>query len=241
MLEINKIHNMDCVEGLKQLDDNSIDLIITDPPYEVNYNEKSMQLEKLGKARTKQIERDASFVDQIYDYDLLAKEWYRILKDNTHIYIFCGDKQIIKWITSMNNVGFKNYQILVWLKDKSTFDMSYGHRFIENKEFILFFHKGYKKLNGYNIDRSSFRSVLKFNSSDDTDIHSCAKPINLIEFLTKLSSNEGDVCLDCFSGSGNHLIAFKNCNRRYIGFELSKEYTEAINKRLNLLVVNNWF
>jgi len=92
MLDTNKVYNMDCLEGLKQIGDCTVNLIITDPPYEVNYANKSSQLEKLGKAGVKQINRDSSFIDKIPDYNLLCSEWFRILKDNSHVYIFCGDK-----------------------------------------------------------------------------------------------------------------------------------------------------
>jgi site-specific DNA-methyltransferase (adenine-specific) len=223
---------MDCLEGMRQLDDNSVDLIITDPPYEVNYNSKSSELEKLGKSRQKQIERDSSFVDVIVDYEALSLEFYRLLKNNTHIYLFCGDKQIVKWSLAMTKAGFKSPQILVWKKNKTTFDMTMGYKYPENKEFILFFQKGWRKLNGYSNERHKFRSVLNFDSSDDTDFHSCAKPINLLMFLVKASSDEGDLCLDAFSGGGNHVIAFKRLNRAFVGFELSPVYCETVNKRL---------
>jgi len=232
MLGLNTLYNMDCVEGLKLIDTDSVDLILSDPPYEVNYNKKSKELEKLGKPRVAQVERDASFVDVIIDYELISKEMYRVLKNNSHVYLFCGDRQIVKWSNSMINAGFKTPQILVWKKNITTFDMTMGYKYPENKEFLLFFHKGWKKLNGYSNERQQFRSVLEFDSSKDTEYHSCAKPMPLLMFLTKASSNVGDVCLDIFSGSGNHLIAFKRLERKYIGFELSGVYCNTINKRL---------
>lgn len=241
MLEINKIYNMDCLEGMKQMEDNSVNLIVTDPPYEINYNEKSKHLEKLGKHRDKQIERDKTFVDVIVDYDALALEWFRLLKDNSHCYIFCGDKQIVKWSLALTKVGFKEPQILVWKKDITTFDMTMGHKFPENKEFILFFHKGWKKLNGYSIERKEFRSCLNFKSEGKTALHSCAKPERLISFLINLSSKPGDVVLDSFIGSGTTPYIAKNMERKYIGFELSEEYYNISLDRLNQNKLQNWF
>jgi len=240
-IELNKIYNMDCLEGLKHIKDNSVDLIVTDPPYEVNYNNKSKNLEKLGKPRTKQIQRDKSFVDIIIDYNKISYNLYRILKKNSHCYIFCGDKQIIKWIKSMVDAGFKEPQVIVWKKDKTTFDMTMGHKFPENKEFILFFHKGWKKLNGYNIERSRFRSCLNFKSNGKTDLHSCSKPEELINFLIKLSSKEEDIIFDGFMGSGTTAAVAKQLNRKFIGFEISKEYCNIANQRLKQSNIKEWF
>lgn len=238
---MDEVLNIEALEGLKLIESSSVDLILTDPPYEVNYNLKSKRLTNLGKAHDNQIVRDASFVDIVPDYNVLASEWFRVLKDNSHVYIFCGDKQLVKWIPIMTSAGFNNYQILIWKKEKTTFDLSFGHRFLENKEFILFFHKGWRRLNGFDVERSRFRAVLEFKESQDTCFHSCAKPISLLKFLTSLSSNEGDVCLDCFAGSGNHLLAFKGLNRHFIGFELSKEYHQIILDRLKQHKMEDWF
>jgi len=207
-LEENSVYNMDCFEGLKLLADESVDLILTDPPYEVNYNNKSKELEKLGKSREAQIKRDESFVDVIIDYDALSREMYRVLKNNAHAYLFCGDRQIVKWSEAMTKAGFKHPQIIVWKKNKTTFDMTFGYKYPENKEFILFFQKGWSKLNGYEVERHRFRSVLEFDSSDDTEYHSCAKPIDLLMFLTSASSKPDDLCLDLFCGGGESYFGF---------------------------------
>jgi DNA modification methylase len=272
-IELDKVYNSDSLLGMKDIPNEFIDCIITDPPYGVNYNKKSEQLSRLsriGKANKKQIvrdkpfndthnlspqiERDKTFIEAfntravqverdkafIEDkdpdkekYDAFSKEWYRILKPNTHIYIFCGDNQLPKWIMSMKNAGFKNYQVLIWLKNHSTFDMSFGHRWLDNKENILFFHKGWKKLNGFKVERLKFRTVLLYDSSKDTAYHSCAKPVDLLMLLIKASSDEGGIILDCFAGGGNHLIAAKLLKRHYIGYEISPTYCKTIEARIN--------
>ena len=232
---------MDCLVGMKLMKDNSVDLVVTDPPYEVDYDKKSQELEKFGKARQKQIDRDKSFKDELPDLNVFTKELYRILKDNSHCYIFCGDKLIPKWTKFMFDVGFKYPQILVWKKDITTFDMTMGYKFPENKEFILFFQKGWKKLNGYKIERQQFRSCLTFKSEGSTKYHSCAKPFHLINFLIKLSSKEKDVILDSFMGSGTTALCSKGLNRNFIGFEISKEYYDIINKRLKQENLRDWF
>jgi len=231
-LSFNNVYNIDCLEGMKYLKDESVDSIITDPPYAVGYDKKSKHLAKMDKARGKQIERDKSFDDVNPEYELLSKEMFRVLKKDSHCFLFCSDKQISSWSDYMIKAGFKQPQILIWRKNKTTVDLSFGYRFPENKEIILFFQKGWKKLNGYNIERHLFRSVLDFPSDGNTEFHSCSKPLQLLMFICKLSTKPGDIILDMFSGSGNHLIAFKRLNRRFIGFETSPVYYKTIIKRL---------
>ena len=239
---INQIINGDVNEFITQIADNKVDLILTDPPYEVDYNAKSKHLSKLGKPRDKQIQRDKHFVDKIINYDFLAEQFHRVLKDNKHAYVFCGDRQIPVWFQSMTKAGFKPPQILVWRKNKVTFDMTMGHKFPENKEFILFFHKGWGKLNGYKVERNKFRSCLDFKSDGKTELHSCAKPEKLIEYLIKLSSEKNDIIFDPFMGSGTTGVCAKRNNRKFIGFELSKEYCEKANLRIQKTTsIKDWF
>lgn len=223
---------MDCLDGLHLIPDGSVDFFLTDPPYEVNYNLKSLALSKWGEARDLQIARDLSFVDSVPNYSKIAFELFRVLKNNSHGYLFCADKQISKWHPALEEAGFKMSQILVWKKNRVTFDLTQGHKYPENKEFILFLQKGWKKLNGYNVERHLFRSVLNFDSGQDTNYHSCSKPSLLLEFLIKASTKKDDVCLDIFMGGGNHILAFQNLERKYIGFELSEVYFNTTLKRL---------
>jgi len=235
-LEFNNVYNMNCLDGMKLIKTETIDLILTDPPYGVSYNEKSKHLKLLGKSGQKQIERDKYYIEfgkseGTLDYFQLAKQFYRVLKNNSHCYIFCGDKQITSWVPAIEKAGFKFVQLLIWYKNAPTFDLTMGHKFVEYKENVLFFQKGWKKLNSGNPYTSS--SVLKFNRLNKCEIHPTERPQDLLQHLIKLSSNEGDVVLDAFAGSGAHLIAALSLNRKFIGFELSKHYYQEIMKRLN--------
>lgn len=207
-METNKIYNQDFIIGIKNIEDESVDLVITDPPYNVNYGNKAIALSRINKAGDAQIARDAQFLDKFNDHTFLSKELFRVMKNNSHVYIFCSEKQIINYISSMVSAGFKSPQLLIWNKFKPTFDITFGHKFPENKEIILFFQKGWRKLNGYSIERSKLRSILNFKSNGDLKNHGCSKPIELISFLTKLSSDINDVCLDCFVGGGEPHYCF---------------------------------
>lgn len=231
---------MDCLEGMKNLKSNLVDCILTDPPYEIDYNNRSKELAKLGKSSDKQIERDKSFVDKISSYSELANEFYRLLKHNSHCFIFCAGSQIGIWQNVMVEAGFKSPQVLVWKKNRTTFDMTNGYKFPVNNEFLLFFQKGWKKLNGYKISRNRFRSVLEFKRGDTT-FHSCSKPLDLLRFIIKLSTFKEDVVLDGFIGGGSTAVACKELGRDFIGFELSEEYCEVANNRLKQTGLIKWF
>jgi len=223
----------DACQLIKNIPDESINLILTDPPYSVDMNNKHKELEKIGKPREKQVKRDESFKDELTNEQIksIAQDFYRVLKNNSHIYVFSGDKQLHLWIEALINAGFKKYQILVWKKNKSSFDLSMGGYYKQNNELIIYAHKGFKKLNHHRNPLS--RSVLVFDTNNQNRFHSCEKNLSLLYFLIKQSSEEGDVILDPFAGSGNHLIAAKRLNRVPIGFEISEQYYDIILKRLS--------
>lgn len=228
MMEIrpNNIYNMDCREGLKHIDDGMVDCVITDPPYDVDYKDKSTHLAKFDKARQKQIDRDATFQNLNIDYALFAKEMYRVMKDKSHIYIFCGDKQVIEWYPMMLDAGFKFNNYLIWIKNKQTLDMTFGLKYNYKTELCLFFRKGVRKLRKIGHNNCLFY---------DTGIslkHPCQKPEAMIRFLMKQSTVKGELVLDPFMGSGTTAVVCKQIGRRYLGFETSAEYIKIIDDRL---------
>jgi len=230
-LEIDRCYNIDCQEGIKLIGDGSVDLILTDPPYQVGYDNKAASLSEIGKACLKQLRRDAPYIEAKFDYELLAQEFYRVLKDNSHCYIFCSAKQICRWWRALGKAGFKRKQLLIW-KSSPKFDLTRGHYFLSTHENIIFAHKGWKKLNRWAIEPSKFHSVLEYDKNVSNKWHPCEKPFLLLYDLLKLSTKPKDVVLDAFAGSGAHLIAAKRLGRHFIGFELAVPYHEVIQKRL---------
>ena len=218
MLEINQIYLGDCLEVMKQIDDKSIDLILTDPPYLKNYSTgyKKNILRKSTKILN----------DKSYDYDSIFKEYLRILKDECHLYLFgCWQKN-----TYFFNLLVKYFKIknkLIWVKNNWTAGdlfWTYGQSYEE----IYFCTNGRKKLNGRRD-----RDCLFFNRvSGKEQLHLNQKPIELIEFLIKKSSKENELIFDSFLGSGTTAVAAKNTNRKFIGIELEEKYYEIAKKRL---------
>lgn len=233
-LELNQCYNIDCEEGLKRIRTETVDLILTDPDYDVDFLEKQKAMLNIRKLSESKIESYKSYKQANYSYSNLARHFYRVLKKNSHCYMFCSDRQIKEWHIAMENVGFKFCQLLVWNTKKPKLDTTMGYKYLEVKEFILYFQKGWKKLNGYKIDRSKFRTILEFPSykTKENEWYLCPKLFELLKFLIDLSSKEDDLMLDCFAGSGEHLITALKLKRRFIGFEISKEFCDKVNERI---------
>lgn len=216
MLELNKIHHGDCLELMKDIPDKSIDLVVTDPPYLMNYRSNHR------KVKYDFIANDKDNKDLIRQS---IKESHRVLKDNTAVYMFC----------SWHHIDFFKYEfekhftlknIIVWNKNNTTMGDLYGS-YAPKHEFILFGHKGRRTLEGFRHP-----DVLDSKKTNN-EHHPTEKPTELLETFITASSKEGDIVLDMFIGSGSTAIACKNTNRYFIGIEQEKRYVDTANERIN--------
>ena len=214
---INKVICDNCLVAMKDIPDKSVDCIITDPPYGMKYQSAW----RIATPQFKKIENDNN-IDWFPEF---IKECYRVLKDNSHIYIFCNDYNISKFRDLQEQAGFKNKRTLVWVKNNHTSGDLLGD-YANKTEFINYAQKGRKLLNG---GRNT--NVLEFSRVSKLE-HPTQKPVDLNEFLIKKSTNENDIILDPFAGSGTTGVACKNLNRNYILIEKEPEYIDIINKRL---------
>lgn len=214
------IAKMDAMDWLKTLEDNSIDLFITDPPYE--------SLEKHRKiGTTTRLKQSKSSSNQWFDifpnnrFHDLFKEIYRVMKNNSHFYLFCDQETMFVVKPIAESIGFKFWKPIVW--DKQAIGMGYHYR--ARYEFILFFEKGKRKLNDLGIaDVLEYKRVWKGYPTE--------KPVELLEILIKQSSNEGDIIADSFFGSGATFIAASNLSRNYIGCDISDSAHDYFNCRI---------
>lgn len=214
---------MDCLEGMKLLDDKSVDLIVTDPPYGINY-QSNRRNQKFNK-----IKMDDS-LDWIEDFIF---ESYRVLKSNSAFYCFTRWDVYPTWKSTIENLEFKIKNCLVWHKLESLGGMGdLEGSYISNYEFIIFATKGRKILwkNGKKRKYGIFRNT-EINSPSKL-IHPNQKPVSLIIEFINDATNKGDIVLDPFMGSGTTALACIETNRNFIGFEIEKEYYEMANKRI---------
>ena len=223
-MELNDIYYGDAYELIKQIDDKSIDLIITDPPYEFGVGDICKYL------------NGATFADEIMenninkgiDYSIL-NEFVRVLK-KINCYIWCNKEQIFDYLQFFTKEHNCNFEIIVWGKTNPPPLLS-GH-FLKDKEYCLCFWETGVKMNfNYDIGKTIYYTPL--NQLDKNQyLHPTIKPLNIIENLVKISSREGDVILDPFVGSGTTCVAAKRLGRKYIGFEINEKYYKIAKDRL---------
>ena len=215
MLEINKIHHWDCLELMRLIPDKSIDLVLTDPPYGMSY-QSSWRIDKHNK-----IENDEN-IDFIEPFLIEA---YRVLKDDTHCYIFCNDYAISDFRKLAENIWFTPKRTLVRIKNNhSSGDLEWDYANIT--EFCLFFHKWRKELNWWR-DRNTL-----YYDRESCDDHPTVKSKQMIRYLIEKSSNKWDIVLDPFVWSWTTCVWAKESSRWYIGIEIDKGYCDSANKRL---------
>ncbi|GAD89821.1 putative methyltransferase [Vibrio halioticoli NBRC 102217] len=216
---MSQIYQMDAVEWLKTLPDASVDLFITDPPYE--------SLEKHRKiGTTTRLKESKSSSNQWFGifpntrFAELFTQIYRVLKKNSHFYLFCDQETMFIVKPIAEQLGFKFWKPIVW--DKCAIGMGYHYR--ARYEFILFFEKGKRKLNDLSIpDVLQHKRVWRGYPTE--------KPVELLEVLIKQSSSENEVVADAFFGSGATLIAANNLSRQYLGCDISDSAHHHFNHR----------
>jgi len=214
MLELDKIYNMDCLDGMKQLEDNSIDLIVTDPPYGINY-QSNMRKKKFDK-----IVQD----DNLNWLEPTFSEFYHILNSTGALYCFTRWDKFEDFKESIAKV-FKIKSVIVW--DKLSGGMGdLNGAYAPSYEICIFAVKEKHELRGKRP-----KDLIRCGREIEY-LHPTQKPIKLIEKLIKTSSDENDTVFDPFMGSGTTAVACKKLNRRFIGFEISKEYCDIAEKRL---------
>jgi site-specific DNA-methyltransferase (adenine-specific) len=150
---------------------------------------------------------------------------FRVLKEGTHCYIFTNTLNLEEMLVESKKAGFKLHNFLVWEKNNCTPSQYY----MKNCEYILFLRKGKAK---WINDIGGSKTVHKFDNIIGHKLHPTEKPIDLLKLYISNSSNEGDIVLDPFAGSGSTLLASKELNRQYIGYEIDKQYYDVAVKRL---------
>jgi len=216
----------DSLEILKTLESESIDLIVTDPPYKTiswgNKNEKwksGWNSSILSKNDWKGGLKHNSIKIQDYIW-----EFYRILKPWTHLYIMTNNKNLKEFLIEIEKVWFNFHNFLIWEKKQCNTNRWY----LRNTEYILFF----KKWKCKTINNPSTFPILRYEKETFISNHPNKKPYELIETLILNSSNEWDLVLDPFMWSWVAWIVCKNNNREFIWIDLDEEYFNEIKEKL---------
>lgn len=227
---MNIVYNANAISILEGLENSSVDHIIIDPPYEIDF--------------------------QMLDWDkpclnwtLLESEFNRIIKPNGNLLIFQGWSNVCSTIKMFSAWNFNNWIIYDRIKGRGA-----KRNFTSTREDLLWFSIGAeytfnkefsnikKKTGGLGAKNGQENRSLSNVWTDISPIvpwskervkHPTQKPLQLMERIIRIFTNENELILDCFAGSGTTLVACKNYNRKYIGVEKDHDYFQICNNRLN--------
>ena len=216
-MELNVIHNIDCLEFMKGMENDSVDLILTDPPYGMSFQSN------YRKVKHEKIVNDTN-LDWLPEF---IESSYRILKDDRHAYFFCSFHNVDIFKQAIEK-HFEVKNILVWAKNNTGMGDLEGD-YAPQYEFCIYARKGNRKLND---GRAS--NILQFNRTGNVN-HPTEKPLDLFSFLIKKSTQENEIVFDGFIGGGTTALACKLLKRNYIGCEISPEYCKIAEERINAI------
>lgn len=226
-----KLYNDDCIKIMNGINDNSIDCIITDPPYRVIQHGTS-GMGGIFKSHITDEEKELNgklFKHNDIDVSDYASEFYRILKEGTHCYVMTNNFNLQSFLNEFTRVGFVFTKLLVWDKMNKICNQYY----MDEVEYILFLRKGHaRKINNCGDSNLFVIPNKKMKSEDGKPLHPTEKPIELMEKFVLNSTNEGDIVLDPFLGIGGTGVACVKNNRNFIGCELDSKYFEIAKNRI---------
>ena len=245
MLEINKIHLGDCVELLRQIPDNSINLIIVDPPYNIsklNDNRDRSKLNSPIMRRESPLKYDFGEWDNKTREEFLdfTRTWLfqccRVLKDGGTIISFFNKEDIsyLGWTAKgyYPENPVRTRTIFTWCKSNPVPSFRKVN-YLSATEFVWIGSKGKWTFN-FKMQKEMKNFMITANgSSYKKTKHPTEKPLSLIKYFVEVHSNKDDLILDCFMGSGTTALACKQLGRNFIGIEAIKEYVDMANERLN--------
>lgn len=213
------LHLGDCRDVLDQFPDGSMDLLLTDPPYGLNYISPARVLPFAPMVND---DGDAAF--EVLDGALAVAS--PKLKPDSHVYVFTCWKTY-RQMAAIVGQHFAVSNVLIWVKNNwgvGDLEGCYG----EQQELIIFAQKGHRPLNG-----AAQSNVLPFNRVPTNQMqHPTQKPVDLLSYLVAKSSHEGGLVVDPFMGSGSTCIAARNTNRRYLGIDVDPQWYELALQRL---------
>jgi site-specific DNA-methyltransferase (adenine-specific) len=228
-LEFDAIYHGDALELLPLLPDGSIDLIITDPPFAIEFTAQRGNYNRTGN-RVLEGYREISQSE----YLTFSQEWmdeaYRVLSPSGSMYVFSGWNQLKAILSALDSAGFQTINHIIW---KYQFGVFTRKKFVTSHYHILFVvknsrHYTFNKIEHYPedvwvINREYWKGKLKTPTK---------LPLELVQKIVMYSSHPGDIILDPFLGSGTVAVAARKLGRKFIGFEIVEDYCRFARERI---------
>ena len=199
MMELNQIYNMDCIEGMKNIPSNSIDAVITDPPFTFGIG-SSINNEKIDNWN--------DLINGAYFFKEVFEECKRVAKQDSVMWIFNSWRSYPCLLKALSMIDLKVESLMVWYKDWIGPGGSKGLR--PSYEVVALVCNG-----TFGIPNRNVRDVQKFKWHSFKPNHPAEKPADLVQWLIETSGNVRTV-LDPFMGSGTTAVACKRTGREYI-------------------------
>ncbi|MBI2039407.1 MAG: site-specific DNA-methyltransferase [Candidatus Niyogibacteria bacterium] len=244
-ISFNNIYHGNCIEGMKMIPGGSVDLVVTDPPFAIEFKAQRSNYNRTG---SRVLEGYSEIPKE--EYPKFTQQWmqeaFRVLKDSGSMYIFSGWNNLKDILIASDDIGFITVNHLIW---KYQFGVVTRRKFVTSHYHCLYVCKNDKQRKFFPFARHSKDEKrpeggsMHYKDKEDVwvinreywtgDQKTPTKlPRELIEKILRYSSEEGDIILDPFLGSGQVAIVSKMLDRQYIGFEIVKEYYDFANERL---------
>ena len=217
-----QVHRQDAIEWLRGLPSDSVDLVVTDPPYESLEKHRAIGT----TTRLKKSKASSNPWFQIFPnhrFGQLLGELYRVLRRHRHFYLFCDQETMFVVKPAAERAGFRFWKPLVW--DKMKIGMGYHYR--ARYEFILFFEKGKRKLN--NLGLPDIIQAPRIRNG-----YPAEKPVQVVEVLIRQSTSPGETVIDPFMGAASTGVAALRHGRQFHGNDVSETALEIARQRLQL-------
>lgn len=240
------IYNMDCIEGMGRMETKSINLVITDPPFGIEF---SHNLNTYNRNKDNVLEGYNEVKEE--DYLQFTKSWmkemHRVLREDGSAYIFSGFNNLKDILISIDELGFTLINHIIW---KYQFGVNTSRKYVTSHYHLLYICKNDKQRKFYPYARYSKEATDnkggKLHYQDKEDVWYIKReywknkiktptklPREIIEKILAYSSDPGDIVLDPFLGAGQVAVVSKLNDRKYIGFEVVKDYYNFAKERLD--------
>lgn len=225
---VDKILYEDCIEGMKKLPDDSIDLVIADPPFGINFDGKGSQYNRNQDLVVENYEE----VNQ--NYDLFTKQWMseipRIMKDTASAYLFSGWTNLKDLLNVIDGLNLTLINQIIW---KYQFGVYTKKKYVSSHYHILFVVKDpkkyfFNKIEHYPLDIWDIpRTYMPGQKKNGTKL-----PEEVVMRIINFSSKPGDIVLDPFMGNGTTAVCAKMTFRHFLGFEINPKMSEILEENI---------